>query len=131
MNASRTYTAIFEIDSGVSQGFGIVYSEKYEERENITASNDEEAMLLTAKRAAYWARESLSNPNTCRTDVKITSLLEGNRTINQKTTTSLVKKLDFLRFENNCALLSLTREEKLLIRVFETQRKQTAYIKGR
>lgn len=72
-------------------------------------------MIKAAKRAAYWAKESLSNPNTGRTDVKILNLGESERTVNQRGT-DIGKKL---RVDGNSVVLSCTSEDKLLLMALE------------
>ncbi len=76
MTFKRTgeYRAVFEIDGGVSQGFGVKYSDKYTREEIISSSGGGEAYKTAMIFARGLARDSLSNPETGKTVVRLISL---------------------------------------------------------
>lgn len=91
------YNAVFEIDGGVSHGFGLKEPDHYWRTEKIIANSNEDAMKQTIERVMYHANESLSNPDTGYTIVTLSSLIDENgRFLDQESLLDLVnEKVDF------------------------------------
>ncbi|MBI4451276.1 hypothetical protein HY642_04845 [Candidatus Woesearchaeota archaeon] len=70
----QRYKAEYHIDHGVSQGFGIKYPDESTERYEFAAESTIDAILEMEARAAHYAREFLSNPETGRTTVTLKRL---------------------------------------------------------
>jgi len=79
------YRAMFDIDHGVSPGFGIKYPDHSRESLTFTANNDIEALAKIFQTAARFSNDYLSNPNTALTKVIIEYVIgpDGN-TIEQQ-----------------------------------------------
>ena len=75
------YTARYEIDGGVSPGFGVKYPEYYVRTEAFPAENPAHARNRAFSKAMLYAIDSLSNPETGWTGVTILTLedKEGKR----------------------------------------------------
>ena len=72
------YTAKFEIDGGVSNGFALKSPNRYERHENFSA-DPREAYSQAMQLAGNFARDHLSNPVTGKTSVKLVSLVGSDR----------------------------------------------------
>ena len=68
------YKAIFDIDGAVSRGFGLKFPDHYQKTEVITVDSPEDAMIKAVEKARYHTKESLSNPETDCTVVKLIRL---------------------------------------------------------
>ena len=68
------YKATFGIDGGISHGFALKEPDYYERYDKIIADSNEGAMMKAFDRTKYYANESLSNPNTRYTIVKLLNL---------------------------------------------------------
>lgn len=74
------YKATFEIDGGVSNGFGLKQPDNTHRTEYISSPNPQDAYIKTMELATDHANNYLSNPETGYTTVKLVSLVgpEGN-----------------------------------------------------
>lgn len=68
------YQAVYDIDCGVSSGFGVKYPDREKRTESFDVDNSQlayrEAMIIAEK----FADDYLSNPDTELTTVQLTSL---------------------------------------------------------
>jgi len=71
------YTSTFQIDCGVTHGFGIKYPENYERLDFIESETEIEAFKGAYQIATHHARDHLSNPNTDFTTVTLKSLRDS------------------------------------------------------
>ena len=72
------YEALFGIDCGISQGFGVKYPDYVEIREEIAAGSPADAMREAVSRARYHSRNYLSNPETGKTLVTLKSVIDND-----------------------------------------------------
>lgn len=91
------YKATFGIDGGISHGLGLKELDYYERYDKIIADSNEEAMMKVFDRTKYYTYESLSNPKTGYTAVKLLSLVDNNgKYLDQSSLVNLVnEKVDF------------------------------------
>jgi hypothetical protein len=85
------YTAIFEVDGGISHGFGLSEPENYEERREFEFDEKHNSEQILAKAvciAKKIAVNALSNPITELTKVTLLNLCGPNGEIDQKDFTS-------------------------------------------
>ena len=68
------YKAVFQIDCGVSQGFGIKYPDNIRRVEEFYAENNQAAYQNAMGLAKSFADDYLSNPDTSLTTVQLLSL---------------------------------------------------------
>ena len=75
------YTAKYDINGGVSSGFGLKEPDHYQKTESFEAENPAHARNIAFSKSMMYAVNSLSNPETNRTDVTILNLedKEGKR----------------------------------------------------
>lgn len=76
-----TYQATYDIDCGVSPGFGVKYPEHLERVECFAAESGESAYQHALVLAKQFAKDYLSSPKTGFTTVKLTSLRDPEREI--------------------------------------------------
>jgi|GEM_PF-6349731 len=72
------YKALFEIDGGISYGFGITYPDQSKSTKMIIADNIFEAGLKAINTAKYLSKQHLTNPNTDVTKVTLVELIDQN-----------------------------------------------------
>lgn len=71
------YTAMYKVDGGVSQGFGIKYPDQYDIKRDFEAE-PADAYAFAMKIAKDYADDALSNPDTGKTVVELVSLRGPN-----------------------------------------------------
>ncbi|MEK6818424.1 MAG: hypothetical protein AABY10_00655 [Nanoarchaeota archaeon] len=75
------YRAKFEIDCGVSNGYGLKCPDNVERTESFSEENDQLAYQESMRMAESFSNDYLSNPNTGLTTVKLKSLREKDREV--------------------------------------------------
>ena len=75
------YEAVFGINCGVSNGFGLKRPDRVSRVERIFADSPELAYQGAMKLASKFAEDYLSDPNTNLTTVRLTSLGGGGETV--------------------------------------------------
>ena len=86
------YQAVYEIDGGVSHGFGLKSPDHYKKRETIAADNPETAYQKAMVLAENFADDSLSNPETGLTTVNLLSLIGPEGSLAFDASKSVVKR---------------------------------------
>lgn len=86
------YQATFEIDCGVSSGFGVKYPDNFEREENISADNNDSAYQEAMSLARKFADDYLSNPNNNLTTIKLLSLRSHEGIVSFDASKSTVKR---------------------------------------
>ncbi len=110
------YIAIYEIDCGVSRGFGLKEPDTDLRREKLNADSPEKAFSLAVDKAIYFARDYLSNPNTGMTTVKIVCFHDSlSNPLSQKP----LNKNPGLQFDEGRAIVKSSTLEHLLIFIRE------------
>lgn len=71
------YSAMYKVDGGVSQGFGVKYPDQYEIARDFEAE-PADAYSFAMKIAKDYADDALSNPETGKTVVGLVSLRGSN-----------------------------------------------------
>lgn len=75
MKTEKTgYQAIFEIDCGVSPGYGVKYPDRQERTERIVADTPQAAYQNVMSMAEKFAYDYMSNPENGLTTVRLLSL---------------------------------------------------------
>ena len=99
----QNYTAVFDIDCGVSSGFGIKYPDRVEKREKFSSKNPEQAYQQAMSMAEKFADDYLSNPETGLTTVQLSVLRSPNKEVSFDISKSIVKRsmLEHLLAINN------------------------------
>jgi hypothetical protein len=97
------YQATFEIDCGVSPGFGLKYPDHIKKTETLSADSSKEAYKNAMSIAKEIAGDYLSNPNTGFTTVQLLSLRSSEGCVPFNVSKSVVKRSTL---ENILALFS-------------------------
>lgn len=103
------YTAIFEVDGGISHGFGLSEPENYQERREFELDEKYPFEQVLAKSVCLGRKiaiNALSNPRTELTKVTLLNLYGPNGEIDQKDFTSKYasikdKKGNLISFKKN------------------------------
>ena len=105
------YEAIFEIDGGISSGFGLKEPNYYQRNEKIYADSDEKAFKNALDLAIKHAKYGLSNPETNYITIKLLTLKdENNNILNQES----LNKDSKINFEECCAIVKCSMLEHIL-----------------
>ena len=115
------YNAIYEIDCGVSPGFGVKYPDRILVREEFEADSQDNARINALRIAARFARDYLSNPDTGYTAVEIVSIRDRDGNIVSQE--PLLEKIRGLEFKKGCAVIKCSIEEHLLMLALEDSKK--------
>ncbi len=86
------YQATFEIDCGVSFGFGIKYSDSITQTESISADTPQSAYQNAMNLAGKFADNYLSNPYTGLTKVQLVSLTGSDGNVSFDISKAVVKR---------------------------------------
>ncbi len=111
------YTAIFEIDGAVSKGFACKTAERYTEIVSIPAESQEDGLVKAIEKARYYSKESLSNPETGLTVVKLLSL-EGITGLAEKIRSlpeDFLKKFPKVEFEGDYAVVKCSTDDHFIL----------------
>jgi len=106
------YKAVYNVDGGCSEGFGVSYPENYEEVRTIIADSPRDSMEKAVNIAIEISMGGLSNPNTGYTTVKLLSLFDSdNKELSQR---SLVKNPK-IKFEDDCVIIKCSSLAHILL----------------
>ena len=81
------YKAVFDVDGGVSHGFGVKHPDHYEKKEEFDLDKKWDSENVIGKAICLGreiAKDALSNPNTDLTKVTLIGLYGPDGEINQK-----------------------------------------------